>query len=276
MKSNNKYLYLYLGISFAVCWGIAISFILFEDFLVPITGELTLMHPIAIIALYSPSIAGIITYYVMGGTEALKGLFSKLIPRKQDLIWFPIILGIFILFGLTMHYGSLLFGLPVPDITFTVPEMFIAALVNFIKETGLIGGVFGWIGFLLPFLQGKFKNNITSALLTGFLFGLWVLPGYIISSFGTSTSYLFYVAQLMVFVVFQSYIFNATKGNLLFYLFAFWLAATGSQIQLYFFNPDVQKLQISYFIIAAVVIHFVFKKRNIAQPLQVFPDFIKA
>ncbi|KGE16345.1 hypothetical protein PWYN_16495 [Paenibacillus wynnii] len=117
---------------------------------------------------------------------------------------------------------------------------------------------------------------MTSALLTGFLFGLWVLPGYIISSFGTSTSYLFYVAQLMVFVVFQSYIFNATKGNLLFYLFAFWLAATGSQIQLYFFNPDVQKLQISYFIIAAVVIHFVFKKRNIAQPLQVFPDFIKA
>ncbi|WP_205622767.1 hypothetical protein [Paenibacillus wynnii] len=276
MKSNNKYLYLYLGISFAVCWGIAIAFILFEDFLVPLTGELTLMHPLAIIALYSPSIAGIITYYVMGGTEALKGLFSKLIPRKQDLVWFPIILGIFILFGLTMHYGSLLFGLPVPDITFTVPEMFIAALVNFIKETGLIGGVFGWIGFLLPFLQGKFKNNITSALLTGFLFGLWVLPGYIISSFGTSTSYLFYVAQLMVFVVFQSYIFNATKGNLLFYLFAFWLAATGSQIQLYFFNPDVQKLQISYFIIAAVVIHFVFKKRNIAQPLQVFPDFIKA
>ncbi|HLQ98486.1 MAG TPA: CPBP family glutamic-type intramembrane protease [Candidatus Dormibacteraeota bacterium] len=82
----------------------------------------------------------------------------------------------------------------------------------------------------LPYFQKKFKSNIPSALLTSLIFGLWVIPGYLISSLGTSTDFIFYVVQLMMFILFMSYVFNATKGNLLIYLFTFWLAATGSQI----------------------------------------------
>ncbi|MEN8907439.1 MAG: hypothetical protein ABF289_15895 [Clostridiales bacterium] len=210
----------------------------------------------------------------MGGFSGLKGILLKVIPRKQDLKWFPILTGVFVLFASSMHFGSKLFGIAVPEITYTIPQIIMKALWNFIEETGLIGGIFGWIGFLLPFLQSKFKNNITSALLTGFIFGLWVLPGYTISSFGTETSYVFYVIQLMVFVLFQSYIFNITKGNLSFYLFSFWLAATGSRIQLYYFNSQVQILQISFFLLASIVIHFVFKKYKVKYTLQESPKFI--
>lgn len=274
MKSLNKYLVLYLGLAFGICWGIGIAFILFSNILVPITGELTLTHPLAIIALYSPSIAGLITYLTMGGFKGLKGILLKLIPRKQDLIWFPILLAVCVLFWIAMHFGSLLFDIKVPKMTYSTSEKIIQILRNFIEETGLIGGVFGWIGFLLPFLQKKFKNNIASGLLTGFLFGLWVLPGYMISSFGTKTDYLFYVVQLMFFVLFQSYIFNATKGSIVFYLFTFWLIASGSRLQFYFFNPQVQIMQISYFVLASVVVHFVFKKFKIDHSLQVFPDFV--
>ncbi|MHB8062127.1 MAG: hypothetical protein ACYDG2_05740 [Ruminiclostridium sp.] len=275
MRNSNKYLVLYLGLAFGICWGIAIAFMLFGDILVPITGELTLTHPLIIIALYAPSGAGLITYLAMGGFKGLKGILLKLIPRKQDLVWFPILLAICVLFWITMHFGSLLFGIKVPEMTYSTSEKIVQILRNFIEETGLIGGVFGWIGFLLPYLQKKFKNNITSGLLTGLLFGLWVLPGYVISSFGTQTDYLFYVVQLMFFVLFQSYVFNATKGSIVFYLFTFWLVASGSRLQFYLFNPQVQIMQIGYFIIAAVVIHFVFKKFKIEHSLQVFPDFIQ-
>ena len=273
-KNINKYLILYLSIAFGVCWGIAIAFIFFSDFLVPITGELTLTNPFAIIALYAPSIGGLITYFVLDGFTGVKKIFLKVIPRKQDLIWFPILLCVSILFAATMHFGSLLFGFPVPEITRTVPQIIAKIFWNLIEETGLIGGFLGWIGFLLPFLQGKFKNNITSALLTGFLVGLWVLPGYLISSFETESSYLLYVIQFMLLVLFQSYIFNATNGSLIFYLFSFWLFATGAQIELYYFTAPVQLMEISYFIIAVVIIHFTFKKKEIEAPLQVFPEFI--
>lgn len=275
MKDKKKKLILYLAISFGACWGIGGLFILFGEYLIPITGELTLMNPLVIAVLYSPSIAGLIVYFVTDGFEGVKGILKKLIPRKQDLIWFPIFFMFFLVFAATMHYGSILFGIDVPEMTYTVPQMIKEALKNLYEETGLIGGVFGWIGFVLPYFQGKFKNNVPSALLAGLLFGLWVIPGYLISSFGTITSYPTYVIQLMIFILFMSYIFNITKGNLLIYVYAFWLVATGSRLKLYYFNPQVQLLQIAFFAVSIIVLKLVMNKKGIKQELQVYPDFIR-
>lgn len=273
---NNKYLYIFLAITFGLTWGVASLFVILGDYATKIFGQLTLTNPIVLILLYSPSISGIIVYFMYGRMDGVKGIFMKLIPRKQDLILIPIIIGTIGIFTLTIHYGSILFGIPIPEMTYTVPEMIIQALRNLVEETGLIGGAFGWIGFMLPFFQGKFKNNIKAGLLTGFMFGLFVLPGYVISSFETATSYPFYVAQLMAFTVFISYIFNVTKGNIFFYILAFWLVATGSRLKLYYFIPQVQILQISFFVIAAGILHYVFKKKNIECELQVFPNFIES
>lgn len=271
----NKYLYWYLGIVFGGIWLVAGPFMLFGPELTPIIGKLTLFAPISIILLYLPSVAGLIVYYKFGGSAAIKGIFLKLIPRKADLIWFPILFCVFILFVISMRFGSILIGIKIPHITYSYLKIFKIVVFNFIKEVGLLGGIFGWIGFLLPFLQRKLNNNISSGLLTGFIFGLWVFPGYIIPSFHTTSSYSLYVLQLMAFILFQSYVFNATRGNLLIYLFCFWLAATGSHIQLYYFNPMVQILEISFFIVAAIVVQFIFKAKKIDAPLQKFPDFIQ-
>lgn len=273
MERDYKYLFWYLAIVFILSWGIIICCTAFADVLTPIIGRLTLTHPLVIFVLYLPSLAGLSTYYLQGGFTAVKGIFLKLIPRKQDLFWFPILFGIFVVFALFVHYGCVLFGVAVPEITYSVPQMITKGLWNFIEETGLLGGIFGWIGFLLPFFQRKLKNNISSGLLTGFTFGLWVLPGYGISS--GSSSYLLYVMMLMSFLVFASYIFNATKGNLSFYLFAFWLAATGSHIQLYYFNMPVQTLEIVFFTLASVIIHLIFKRAKVDSSLQIFPNFIQ-
>lgn len=275
MVNHNKLLYLYLGITFGVTWGIGILYMFFGRFLVPITGDLTLTHPLIIIALCSPSIAGLITYYVWGGFEGIKGLLFKIIPRKKDLFWFPIMAVVIVFLWFAIRITSILVGLEVREVTMSFPEMITMGLFLFIQDTGLLGGLFGWIGFLLPFLQKKFKNNIISGLLTGFAFGLWVLPGYVISSFEIAQSYILYMLMLMAFIVFMSYIFNVTEGNLLIYTFTFWLVALGSNIELYYFIPSIQLMQFIYFTIAAIVIHFVFKKFEKKQDLQTFPDFIQ-
>ena len=84
---------------------------------------------------------------------------------------------------------------------------------NIYEETGLLGGALGWYGFLLPYLQKKYNSCIKAALLTGFIFGLFVLPGYVFSSFETATAYPFYVGQLMAFSVFVAFIMNKTRGD---------------------------------------------------------------
>ena len=141
---------------------------------------------------------------------------------------------------------------------------------------GLIGGVFGWIGFLLPFLHQKLRQRtVLGALLTGLTFGIWVMPGYLMSSVNqTDTSFLLYVLQLMVFMVFADIVFNATDGNLLVYVFTFWLAATGSHIQLYYFTRSTQLLEIAFFVVVAVVCGAIVKRARLISGVQAYPSFL--
>ena len=271
-KSGNKPLVLFLIIAFGLCWGVGIAYIFFGNFITPVLGELTITHPLAIMALYSPSIAGIIVYIVFGG---LKELLSKLVPRKTHIKWYLAVTASFILYAVFVRGGSLLFNRPVPEMDMGFP----VAIKNFfgtlIHDQGILGGAFGWIGFLLPFFQSKIKNTLAAALLTGLIFGLWVLPGYMISSVNASdTSYLLYVIQLMVLMAFMMYLFNATKGSILVYIYAFWLFASGSFLKLYFFNSSSQVLQIIFFVIASAVLYIVIKRRNIRTEVQKYPGFV--
>lgn len=274
MKQYNRYLWIYLAVVFGLAWSIMLSCALWADVLTPIIGQLSLTHPLIMFVLYLPTLAGLGIYGYAEGADGVKGILKKLIPRSQDWIWFPILLIIFIGFALCMRFGSLLLGVETPEITDTPMQMLSKALWNFIEETGLIGGIFGWIGFVLPFFQKKFNKNIPSALLTGLLFGLWIMPGYGLSSMASVTSYLLYVLQLMAFISLASCIFNATAGNLSCYLFAFWLAATGSHIQLYYFNIPVQAMEAVFLTIAAVLMQFALKRLNVESKIQTFPDFI--
>ena len=274
MKAHNRYLYHYLAITFGVWWTIAAVYLLFSTELSAMFGPLTLLGPMMIVVFYLPSIAGLVVYYQYGGKSAVKALFGKLIPTRQDLFWLPILLLVAVMFSASMHFCAMWLGYAVPKITDSAATMLKVTMLNFIKEVGLLGGIFGWIGFLLPFWQAKLKSNVLASVVTGATFGLWVLPGYIIPSFGTTSSYPLYVIQLVAFILFQSYIFNATRGNLLMYLLSFWLAATGAQIQLYYFNAPIQVLEIIFFLSAAWVMHFIFSRKASRTQLSTFPDYI--
>lgn len=271
---KNKYLIIFLVITFGLCWSLAALSMIFNDFFTKLFGEASFTNPIVMIALYSPSIAGIVVYGLMGGSKAIKNLFSKFIPRKKDLIWFPIVIGTFFIYIFSIHFASIAVGFEVPEMTLTFKQMVTEVVKNLFEEAGILGGVLGWIGFLMPFFQKKYNSNIKAGLLTGLIFGIYVLPGYVITSFELAAIFPLYVIQLMLFLVFVSYMFNATNGNLLFYVMLFWLISSGARLQLYYFNAQVQLLQILFFAISVVVIHFLLKKRNVEQKLQVLPEYV--
>lgn len=275
MEKQNKYLYIYLVIVFGIWWAGIFVITSHRESLTPLIGKMSLTHPLVIFFTYLPTIAGILVYFLAGGAPAVKKLLLKAIPRKKDLFWFPVLFGVAVIFVLSMRYGSLLFGVNVPKITYSFQQMFVTAILNFVKETALIGGVFGWVGFLLPFIQGKLKNSTLSGLLTGLIFGLWVLPMPYLLGATVNISYLLYLAQLMSFFVFTSYIFNLTKGTLSFYLFMFWLVATGAHIQMYYFNTDVQAMELAFFALLSVIMFVVIKRAKPHYDLQTFPDYIR-
>lgn len=271
-KLGNKPLVLFLAIAFGLCWGPGILYIFFGETITPILGELTITHPIAILALYAPSIAGICVYLVFGG---LKGMLAKLVPRKDHLKWYLVATVSFILYAVFVRSGSILLRQPVPAMDLGFVGGIKAFFGTLVHDQGIMGGAFGWIGFLLPYLQSRIKNTLVASLITGLAFGLWVLPGYMISSVNASdTSYVLYVVQLMVLMVFMKYLFNNTQGSILIYIYAFWLFASGSFINLYYFNRSTQLLQIVFFIIVSAVLHFMIQKQKQEREIPKYPAFV--
>lgn len=277
-KKERKYLLIYLLISFGVCWGISLLYVIAYPVMSSLFGDLTLENPIVIFALNVPGIATFLMYFLYDGLKGIKDFLRTLIPRKKDLIWIPIIIAIMVLYVISVRIVCLIVKIDVPEIEYTPLQMLELFLKNFLGETGMIGQIFGWYGFLLPYLQAKTKSDVKSGLLTGFIFALFLLPGYAFSSFETATAYPFYIAQQMLFSLCATFVLNKVKGNLLFFLLAFWIAATGSKVNLYYFIPSVQIVQIALFLVILAIIYPIFKKHNAGkapeEKLQMFPDFL--
>lgn len=278
-KVSKKYLWIYLGITFGLSWGLSLIYILCYKQLSPIFGQLNMSNPLVVIALNSPSIAGVFVYCIYGGKRSLLQFFKRLIPSLIECRWFIYLLIVSIVFFVAMHYGSILFHIPLPKVTLSNNDRLVLLLKNIYEETGLLGGALGWYGFLLPYMQKQYQSSIMGGLITGFIFGLFVLPGYVLSSFETATAYPFYVIQLMIFSVFIAFIMNMTRGNVLFFVFSFWLVASGSKLQFYNFIEGVQILEIIFFLIIVIGMYLYYKivkNKNLnTYSLCFFPDFIE-
>ncbi len=278
-KSLKKYLWIYLGITFGLSWGMSLLYILFYDQLSTVVGELNISNPFVMVSLNSPSIAGIFIYFIYGGKNGIIKFLKRLIPNLSECKWFVFLLIVSIAFYFGMHYGSTLFNIQLPEVTLSTKERIILLLKNIYEETGLLGGALGWYGFLLPYMQKKHNSSIKAGLITGFIFGLFVLPGYAFSSFETATAYPFYVMQLMAFSVFIAFIMNKTRGNVLFFIFSFWLIASGSKLQFYNFVVSIQILEMTFFVIMVIGMYYYYKRiknENLNTcSLCCFPDFIE-
>lgn len=275
-----KYMWVYLGVTFGLSWGLSLIYVAFQETLTPLIGVPNTSNPLVVLALNSPSMAGIFVYFLLGGGNAVLKFLECLIPKRGDLVWATLILSLFTLFLFCMHYGSMLFRIPLPEVTLSPKERLLILLRNVYEETGLLGGAFGWYGFVLPYFQMRVGNSVKAGLLTGFVQGLFVLPGYLFTSFETATAYPFYVLQLMLFSVFIAFVFNETEGNVLYFILAFWFASAGAKMQLYYFNVSVQILEIIYFAILSVFAWWWIRHFQGIDPIReglcCFPNFIES
>lgn len=274
-----KYLNVYLSVTFGLSWGICLLYIFLHDWIAPIMGELTTSNPLVIIGLNAPSITGILIYFLYGRFSGLGKFLRTLIPRRRDLIWFPIIIVGMICMLIAVRLICILIGIGVPEMTYGPKKMLTEFLKNFYEETGMLGGAWGWFGFLLMYYHRSFKNNIKAGLLAGLMFGIFLLPGSVFSSFETAQVYPLYLTQCLLLGVIMSYILNATKGNVLFFILFFWFACSGVRLQFYTHTAGPQIIQIVLYVVICAILYFVFKSKNANKPvdevMEVFPDFIE-
>lgn len=281
MKSASRryvgYAVLFLVMTIGSVWALALFYAIDYDFAVSVLGELVLVNPAVIIILHTPMIAGLLIYFLYDGARGLANFFRTMVPRGKDLIWIPILMVIMFVYMLAVRWLCMLFGFPVPESPQDPLQMLGTFLRLFVMEIGMVAIAIGWFGFFMPYMHRVTKSHIWSGIATGAGIGIFVAPGNLFSSFELATGLSLYIAQLCVLGIGSSMLLSRMKGNILFFLIPFWVSASGSHMQLYYFNNLTQIIQFSLFAALVVVLYFVLRHQGGGRlvPIHTFPEFVE-
>jgi membrane protease YdiL (CAAX protease family) len=168
---------------------------------------------------FGPSLAGVIVIAVVYGKAGLRDLTQRALRWRVGAGWWAIALFLPALLTLISIGINASLGGKIPGFTFfrqewvLAPVFFLSTLVG-----GPLGEEFGWRGFALPKLQGKWGPWIAS-LIIGTGWGLWHLPQFLLpGSFHAQIGIGLlpvYVAGEIVLSIFMTWIYNKTRSSLL-------------------------------------------------------------
>ena len=200
----------FLLITFGLTWGLGITFLLFNDQLAALFGEVSMSNPLFMLAVYSPGIAGVIVVWHRYGLSGLGNFFRRLtLWRISPWWWLFLILGVpaFMVVGAALN-GTLGDPFPFSPWHQALPALALALLLGPMEE-------FGWRGVALPLLQRKFAP-FWAGLILGVIWMVWHAPSFLIGGTPQSGwSFLpFFVGGVAISVVFTA-LFNDSRGSLL-------------------------------------------------------------
>ena len=222
-------------LTFAITWGLAGIYFLFPKFLTSLFGPISVSNPIFILAVWAPTTSGFILSAVIGGKMEVVGLLKRIRPGKVSIHWYLLLLLVVPATGIMM---SIITRTAMPLQSASVSSLLSFLLINLI--TGPLGEEFGWRGFALPRLIGRY-NAVVASLILGLIWGLWHLPSFLIS--GTPQSNLqfpYFILTALALSVIITWVFVHVKQSIFFsvlfhYIFNFTLSMiSGALIQMSF------------------------------------------
>jgi membrane protease YdiL (CAAX protease family) len=168
---------------------------------------------------FGPSLAGLVTAFVVGGTPELRRLLKKVFQlmasRRAYLAAFLIPTGITIVafvLHITLGESEALAGANWQGVS-TVGWLLFWVFIARTLLGGGLGEEVGWRGFALPRLMEK-HGAVRSSLITGVLWAIWHFPAALVAD-----SPVVNMVILLLFVVPQGFtytwVYNQSKGSLL-------------------------------------------------------------
>jgi uncharacterized protein len=200
----------FLALTFTLTWGIAALLVFAPDGMERIFGPMSYTNLAFIVAVYGPSIAGVILVTRSYGFAGLASFLRRVTLWRMSKRWWA-----FLLVGIPAltYLASALSGHFTDPFPFSPWHLVIPA-----AATRLITGPveeLGWRGVALPLLQRRVAP-LWAGLVVGVIWGLWHLPAFAIG--GTAHAawdfgpYFLGVVALSVIV---TALFNASRGSLL-------------------------------------------------------------
>jgi membrane protease YdiL (CAAX protease family) len=236
----------YLALTFGLSWIPMSLFILFQDPLTAIFGEMSTHNPVFLLAVYAPGISGMFLVWYHYGLKGLGSFFTRLSLWRAPMAWW-----IFLLLGIPaiIYAAAAIKGTLADPFPFSPWIMLFPALLQSLL-LGPLGEEFGWRGLALPLLQRRF-SPFWASLILGVIWAIWHAPAFLMSGTPQSAwSFGPFFLGLIAITVILTPLFNASRGSLLIAI-------------LYHLNimnpmfPDAQPWDSYLLAIAAVVIVYI-------------------
>ncbi|MCC5888819.1 MAG: CPBP family intramembrane metalloprotease [Gammaproteobacteria bacterium] len=206
---------LFVVLTFGITWGLAGLFFAFPAWIESIFGPPSAIHPLFVIAVWSPNIAAVALVLTRGGWPVLKDLLSRLLRwRASPWMWLAAILFYPALMLLVQLIG-LAFGQPLAGLDVWLQGVVIGSLSLPILLLGPLGEELGWRGYLLPrLLEGM--SAIVAGLVVGVIWMVWHLPAFFIAGLPQDDMAIpiFFVAGIAL-SVYVTWLFVNTRQSIL-------------------------------------------------------------
>ena len=172
-------LWIFFVAVFVWTWGIAALMVLAPDWVEATFGEMSASQPLFVLAVYAPSLLGVVLTAVFEGRSGLGRLLARLNPLRIAWWWYPLI--IVAMLALSAVCGVVAWWLGGSGPGFAGwSALGLALTVMFVVEPGPIGEELGWRGFALPRLLESFSPR-SAGFILGVIWAVWHLPAFFIS-----------------------------------------------------------------------------------------------
>jgi membrane protease YdiL (CAAX protease family) len=184
------------------------------------------LGPFWLVGIFSPTIAGLVTARVVGGTPAVRAIVDALLRWRIGWRWF-LVGAVFVLAPLVLAIASLLLGnaAPGPAPGLTLPGHAIALVYTAVA--GPLSEEPGWRGFALPRLQAR-HDALTASIVLGLAWAFWHVPFYLLPG-QVMIPFPIFVPQCVALAIVFTAIFNNTGGSVFATVLAhFWFNVSGA------------------------------------------------
>lgn len=167
----------------------------------------------AIVGGLGPTLAAVIVVWVLEGRSAPKALFAALLKWRVPWPWFVFVFAFWFV-ALAAALGvATLWGHPFPPLSQVpwgaLPAVLVVMLLSNVWEE------IGWRGFALPRFQSRF-GDLATALIMGALWELWHVPLALNPASPMSGLRVFGPLFPIALTVIYTWLYNQTRGSLLF------------------------------------------------------------
>jgi uncharacterized protein len=164
----------YFVLCFVFTWSLAGLGIFAPGLAERIFGPQGVTSPSFYLAVYVPSVVGILLTAFYDGKAGVKALFGRLDPRRGGL-WVLVAIALFL--GMAWIGGTVSSLVGGPGLRWNLGHAPMMLAMGLIVDPGGIGEEFGWRGFALPRLLARF-NPVTASVILGTIWGVWHLPAF--------------------------------------------------------------------------------------------------